>query len=304
MRAMCALPVADERVGTGHGLQHVREVFRAHGGFLRHHVATAHDAGHDVVGELGFGHVVDGGRVVALELEGAGGTKGGAGVVGDVAHALLDEVEHVQAEGAHGALHFAVVGHDVGGFAGVDHGDRDDARIDRLFVARDDGLKGLHHLAGDRHRVDAVVGQRGMAAFAVNGDFEFIARRHDRPRAQGELPFGQARPVVHAVDGLHGEQLKQAIAHHLAGATAALFCRLKNEIHRAVKLLVLRQVLGRSQEHGHMAVVAAGVHLAGVLAAVVELVELLHGQRIHVGAQANGAVTGAVFQDAHHTRFA
>jgi hypothetical protein len=48
-------------------------------------------------------------------------------------------------------------------------------------------------------------------------------------------------------------------------------------------------VLGRRQQHGGVAVVAAGVHLAGVLAGMREAVELLHGQGVHVGAQADGA---------------
>ena len=51
-----------------------------------------------------------------------------------------------------------------------------------------------------------------------------------------------------------------------------------------------------------MAIVAAGVHLAGVLAGVGKLVELLHGQGVHVGAQADGTVAVAAFQNAHHPR--
>ena len=62
-------------------------------------------------------------------------------------------------------------------------------------------------------------------------------------------------------------------------------------------------MLRGGQEHGHMAVVAAGVHLARVLAGVSELVELLHGQCVHVGAQANGSLARAAFQDAHHAGF-
>ena len=86
-------------------------------------------------------------------------------------------------------------------------------------------------------------------------------------------------------------------------AAPALFSRLKNEIHRAVKVFVLGQVLGRGQEHGHVAIVPTRVHLARVLAGVGEPVELLHGQRVHVCAQANGARAAAVFENTHHARF-
>ena len=46
-----------------------------------------------------------------------------------------------------------------------------------------------------------------------------------------------------------------------------------------------------------MAVVAAGVHLAFVLAGVGEGVRFLHGQRVHVGAQADRALAGELAAD-------
>ena len=61
-------------------------------------------------------------------------------------------------------------------------------------------------------------------------------------------------------------------------------------------------MLGRCQEHGGVAVMAAGVHLAFVLAGVGEGVEFLHGQRVHVGAQTDAAPAGAAVapgNDAH-----
>ena len=119
--------------------------------------------------------MVDGGRVIALEPEFTGGTKCRTGVLGDVAHALFNHVQHLQAEGAHGSLNVAAVRHDVGGLAGVNHGHADHTRIHRLFVAGDDGLKGLHHLAGHWHWVNAVVGQCCVAALATNGDVKFVA---------------------------------------------------------------------------------------------------------------------------------
>lgn len=233
-----AVAVADEAVHAGFGLQHVRKVFGAHGGLLNHHIVFAHDAVHHLFGKLRFIRMVDGGWVIALKLESASRPKSSACVVGNFAHALLDHVEHFGGEGAHGALHFAMVGHDIGGFAGVNHGDRDDACIDRFFVAADDGLKGLHHLAGHGHGVDTVVGQSRMATFAMDGDFEFVARRHDGARAERELTHFKAGPVVHAVDGLHGKLFKQTILNHFTCTATALFCRLENEIHGAVEIFI------------------------------------------------------------------
>lgn len=57
----------------------------------------------------------------ADELEFAGGAERGGGVLGDFAHAALDQVEDVHREGAHGATQFGGIGHDVDRLAGVDH---------------------------------------------------------------------------------------------------------------------------------------------------------------------------------------
>ena len=114
------------------------------------------------------------------------------------------------------------------------------------------------------------------------------------PALTANLPDRQARPVVHAKHGIHRELLEQAVLDHLARAAAALFGRLENQVHRAVKIAVLGQVLRGGQQHGGVAVMAAGVHLAGVLAGVGKGVELLHRQGVHVGPQANGACGCAV----------
>ena len=104
-----------------------------------------------------------------------------------------------------------------------------------------------------------------------------------------------AREVCSRAEAVH-----HAIGAHLAPATAALFGGLEDEVHRAVKVLVLGQMLRSCQEHGHMAVVSAGVHLAGMCAGVGKGVELLHGQGVHVGAQSQCAAGGAGFHNAHH----
>ena len=66
---------------------------------------------------------------------------------------------------------------------------------------------------------------------------------------------------------------------------------------------MLGKVFGRCQQHRGVAVVPASVHLALVFAGVGEGVELLHGQGVDVGAQANAAPASAAVtpvHDAHH----
>ena len=122
-----------------------------------------------------------------MELELAGCAKCGANVLGHFTHTLLDHVEHLDAEGAHRATHLALVWHYVSRLTRMDHGDRNHTRVHRFFVPGNDGLKRLHHLASDGHRVDAVMGQSRMAPLAVDRDGELVARRHHRPRAQSEF---------------------------------------------------------------------------------------------------------------------
>jgi len=121
------------------------------------------------------------------------------------------------------------------------------------------------------------------------------------PALAANVPACHARPVVHAEHGLDWKLLKQAVLDHFAGATAALFGGLENQVHRTVKVAVFGKVLGRSQQHGGVAIVAAGVHLAGMFAGVGEGVELLHGQGVHVGAQGQCAAGGTGFHDADDT---
>ena len=83
---------------------------------------------------------------------------------------------------------------------------------------------------------------------------------------------------------------KQTVFDHFTRTTTALFGRLEDEVHSTVKVSVFSQVFSGGQQHGGMAVVAAGVHFAGMAAGMDESVELLHGQSIHVRAQANSAL--------------
>ncbi len=245
--AVTAIAIGNEAIRTGLGLQHEGEVLGAHRGLLLDHVVGAHNVPHDLAREFGLGCRVDGRRVVADEAKFTACAVGRADMFGDLAHALLDHVEHLQREGAHRAAQLAVIGNHVDRFAGIDHRHRNDTGIDRLLVAADDGLERLNHLAGHRNRVDAVVRQGRMAALAGDPDFELVARGHHRTGAHGELPYLITRPVVHAEHRFHRKLVEQAILDHLARATAALFGRLENQVDRTIEVAVLRQMLRRRQ---------------------------------------------------------
>ena len=103
---------------------------------------------------------------------------------------------------------------------------------------------------------------------------------------------------MHTEDSIHRTLFEKAIFHHAFCATAAFFGRLEDHVDSAIEVAVLCQVMRRAEQHRRVTVMTAGVHLAGMARGVIEDVRFLHRQRIHVGAQADGARTGTAFDDA------
>ena len=133
---------------------------------------------------------------------------------------------------------------------------------------------------------------RRVAAFAFELDRNVIGRRHDRTRANGEFADRQAWKIVHAVDFVDGKTGDQAVLHHGLRAGAALLRRLEDHHRGAGEIARLGEVFGGSQQHRGVAVVAAGVHLAGHRRFVRQAGLLLERQRIHVGAQPHHLAAG------------
>ena len=121
-------------------------------------VGTRHLFDH-LLQEVGLFGVVDGGGVISVEMKLGRCLMGRAQVLGEGFHAGLYHVEHSGGEGANRAPEFAAVGNHIRGLSRVHHGHRDHTGVHGFFVARDDALKGLHQLAGNEDRVNAVVGQ-------------------------------------------------------------------------------------------------------------------------------------------------
>ncbi len=117
-------------------------------------------------------------------------------------------------------------------------------------------------MGADKGGVDAHVRAGGVAtvAFDVNGDQ--VGGGHDRAGADGKFANWDARHVVHAVDLLDAEAVHHAVLDHLAAAAAAFLGGLEDHHGGAVEVAGLGQVLGRAQQHGGVAVMAAGVHHA------------------------------------------
>ena len=139
-----------------------------------------------------------------------------------------------------------------------------------------------------------------MRAHAGDVDVEERPAGHHRPAVHREAAHRELGPVVHAEQAVAGKALEQAVLEHGARAAQALLGRLEDEVHCAVESPGGGEVARRAQQHGGVAVVAAGVHAPGVLRAVREGVGFFDRQRVHVGAQAHAARRVAVAQHPDH----
>ena len=296
-----ARAIADPAVGPRTGLQHVGEVFGAHGGGEVGIDPIGADNGRHGGGGGGrFGGAVDGGGIAGNQPQFGLGAMGRRHARAQALQAPMDGLPHLIAEIAQAAAQHHAGRNHIPGFAAMELGDTHHRRIRGGDVAAGDRLQGLHQGAAGHDRIDALLGHGGMAAAAAQFDFELVAARHHRPWAHGKTPLRQAGPVVQAVDRLHRETLEQALLHHHPAAALVFFGRLEDQYHGAVKASGFGQVLGGPQQHGGVAVVAAGVHAARVAGAMGKGVGLGDRQGIHVGPQADAGLAGAGPQHPDH----
>ena len=218
--------------------------------------------------------------------------------LGDLADQPLAQSGQGWFEEAAGALQPDLARHDVADVAAVDLGDADDQRRLRIDRAADDALHGANERAGGQDRVVAEMRHRGVGAGAGEAKFEHVDGGHHRADAGGDGAERHSRPVVHGVDRLDGEAVEQAGVDH-ARAAALVFLRgLEHEMHGAVEVGLLAQQLGGAEQGSGVAIVATGVHDAGIAGGVRLAGVLGDRQRVEFGAQADGAVAGAAAQRA------
>src|SRR6056297_253784 len=112
---------------------------------------------------------------------------------------------------------------------------------------------------------------------------------HDWPWRGLERALGRARQGMERVDLGDLVAVERALLDHQP-RTAGPFLGGLEEKHRAARVIpCFREVFRRAKQHGGVPVMAAGMgtprHGAGVIGAG----QVVHRERIHVGAQANGA---------------
>ena len=144
----------------------------------------------------------------------------------------------------------------------MDLGHRDDKIVERVMVARHDGLDRLHHRDRRRDRIGRLVRHRAMPAAPLDRDRELVHRRHDRPRRGQHAAQLQPRRIVQGVDLGDVEPVHHALVDHDARAAAILFGGLENQRDLAPERPRLSQVGRRPQKHRGVPVMPAGMHRA------------------------------------------
>ncbi len=300
--ATAAGAVAEPDVAAGLDLQHVGEIL---GGHRRDVVAPhaglpEHRAGR-APAKLGFIRTIHRRRVAPIVADRNLRAEGGGDSRAQTLDRAFDEILDLRLEGANRTAQDSIIRDDVERFAAVDLRHADHRRFARMQAARDDGLQRQHEMARDEQRIDALVRHGRVAAVAADGDFEGTGAGHHRPRHYRHLADGDPRPVVQAIDGFHRELIEQPVLDHHVGAGFRLLSRLEDEADGSVKVqrvLVLGEVTRGAEQQRRVSVMAAGVHFPRMPRAIREAVLLIDRQRVHVGAQADGAGAAALAQDA------
>ena len=127
----------------------------------------------------------------------------------------------------------------------------------------------------------------------VNMNVCLTRTRQQRTGAARQRAGGQIGPHVEAEDAIHPVALEHAALAHRLGTTGRLLGRLKHKEHIALngaRLLANRTVDIRrgGKRHGHVSVMSASVHLAGMGRGKGRSRRLRDGQRIHIGANRRG----------------
>ena len=107
-----------------------------------------------------------------------------------------------------------------------------------------------------------------------------------------------------ADDAADGMFFKKSCIHQKLCTAGAFFCWLENEDNIVFQFVfVFLQVLGKAQQHRHMAVMTAGMHTAHMLRGEVAACLFCYGQGIHIRAECHRFFITFASNHCHHACF-
>ena len=113
---------------------------------------------------------VHGSRIATLVTHGGRHVEHRRGAGDDRAHPAFDQVLHLVSEAAHGPAQHDLLRNHVPRVAAVHLRDADDAGIERMQIARDDGLQRADRVSGEEHRILAGIRHCRVRALAGRDD--------------------------------------------------------------------------------------------------------------------------------------
>ena len=234
-----------------------------------------------------------------LQLRLAEISRGGA--LDDLLELFLHHLAQLTGVGANGAFQLHILADDVVHIAAVEFAHRQNQGVCGIVDAGDEGLQRHHDGGGGNDGVVPVLGRGAVGLQALDMDLEVVHGGHAVAAVHADIGGVQRAPDVQAEDGVHTVQ--HAVLHIVLRAVADLLGRLEDELHLAAGQLILHvtEDLGRAQEHGHVVVMAAGVHDAVVLGGKGQAGALLHGQGVDVGTEHDGLAGAAGVQRGDET---
>ena len=133
-----------------------------------------------------------------------------------------------------------------------------------------------------------------MDARAVDMNVRLARARQQRTGAARQRAGGQVGPHVEAEDAICPVALEHAALAHRLGAAGRFLGRLEHKEHVALRSapgcsrIATVDIRRGGERHGHVSVVTARVHLAGMGRGKGRARRLRDGQRIHIGANRRG----------------
>src|SRR5450830_246772 len=214
----------------------------------------------------------------------------GAGSPHDRIHFIADKGLQVLVKIAYRPLEYDYFRYNISRVAAAYCTYRNNSGFQRIDRARHNGLYGAYGLSGSHYGIGCLVWLAAVAGLAPDRHHEAVCCRHCRSGSPAHYSETETAPSVEREGDVgSGNEIEKAFADEGLSSADFLLSRLKDETHIPREFLRrFLEHLSGSQKHRGMAVVAAGVGLAGDGRTPVLAGGFFQRQRIDICAKQHG----------------